>query len=258
MGKLSMLKAVLYLSISLFSLSPLANENKELSFATQAFYPFAYEVDGEAHGPAVDIVKSACELAKIKCTVTVLPWPRALKYADQGIVNGLFPIGWSETREAQIYFSEPIIHTEYGFFARDNSNFKFADKQDLRGLVIGVYGPSNTSRTLMELTKNVNGVQLDITPHDESPFKKLSVGRVDVVYSNLAVGNALIKKLGLTNIDDYKKHVDVNYHIGLSKVNTIPNVTANYMNTISLMLKKGVIDDILSNYSLFHRETDNN
>ncbi|WP_051303432.1 substrate-binding periplasmic protein [Psychromonas aquimarina] len=253
-----MFRAVAYLVAGALSLPSLADDSKELSFATQEFSPFCYEVGDVAHGPAVEIVKSACELANIKCSVIVLPWPRAQKYVNQGVINGVFPIGWSETRESQLYFSEPIIHTEYGFFARDNNNFNDVDILDLTGLTIAVYGPSNTSRTLIELTRNVYGVKLDITPHDEFPFKKLSVGRVDAVYSNRLVGKALIAKLGLTNINYYRKHLNVKYYIGLSKDNTMPNVAADYMDTISYMLNEGIIDNILSNYSVFYRQTDNN
>ncbi|WP_019612886.1 substrate-binding periplasmic protein [Psychromonas ossibalaenae] len=250
-----MFRAAVYLLAAAVSLPSSADDNKELSFATQEFSPFSYEVGGVAHGPAVEIVKSACELADIKCRVTVLPWPRAQKYVSQGVINGFFPIGWSKEREARLYFSEPVMHTEYGFFARDNRNFNVADKLELSGLVIAVYGPSNTSRTLMELTKNVNGVKLDITPHDEFPFKKLSAGRVDAVYSNRLVGNALIAKLGLTNINYYRKHSDINYYIGLSKVNTTPDLAEDYMDTISHMLTEGIIENILSSYSVFYRET---
>ncbi len=90
--------------------------------------------------------------------------------------------------------------------------------------------------------------------YDEFPFKKLSAGRVDAVYSNRLAGKALIAKLGLTNINYYQKHLDVKYYIGLSKVNTKPNLAADYMNTISYMLDEGIIDNILSSYTVF-RET---
>ncbi|WP_051302861.1 substrate-binding periplasmic protein [Psychromonas aquimarina] len=253
-----MFRAAVCLLAGALSLPSSAADIKELSFATQEFSPFSYEVGGAAHGPAVEIVKSACELAGIKCSVTVLPWPRAQKYVSQGVINGFFPIGWSKERETQLYFSEPVMHTEYGFFARDSSSFNFADRQDLTGLVIAVYGPSNTSRTLRELTRGVSGVKLDITPHDEFPFKKLSAGRVDAVYSNRLVGKALIAKLGLTNINYYRKHLDVKYYIGLSKVNTTPDAAADYMDTISHMLNEGIIDNILSSYTIFDREPDNN
>jgi polar amino acid transport system substrate-binding protein len=78
------------------------------------------------------------------------------------------------------------------------------------------------------------------------------------VYSNRLVGNALIDKLGLTNINYYRKHIDVKYYIALSKANTKPNVVTEYMDTISRMLKEGVIDNILSNYTEFHPKMDNN
>jgi polar amino acid transport system substrate-binding protein len=48
-------------------------------------------------------------------------------------------------------------------------------------------------------------------------FGKLSLGRVDAVYSNKDVGNHLIQQLGLTNLRYAGTEHVTQYYIGLSK-----------------------------------------
>ncbi|WP_108652791.1 substrate-binding periplasmic protein [Dongshaea marina] len=234
----------------LIAFLPLKLTAKELSFATQQFAPFSFEIGGEIHGPMPEIVRSACELSKISCDLKLLPWPRAQKYVYFGVINGMFPIGWTEKRAARLYFSEPILSTEYGLFVKEDSKLVMTEKTDLSGLTIGAYGPSNTSRSLIKLTKDMKNVKLDITPHDEFPFKKLAVGRVDAVYSNKNVGEALIAKLGLNNIKYAGRHRTLDYYIGISKKHTDENLAREFFATIVLMKEKGVIRNILSGYTM--------
>jgi polar amino acid transport system substrate-binding protein len=75
----------------------------------------------------------------------LLPWRRAQDEVANGTAHGLFTIGWNEERAKTFYFSPPILNTEYGFFVRNDNPLKFNQVLDVKGYVVGVFGPSNTS-----------------------------------------------------------------------------------------------------------------
>ena len=65
---------------------------------------------------------------------------------------------------------------------------------------MGVFGPPNTSTALEKIKAEIKDLTLDMTPEDESAFKKLSLGRVQAVFSNRDVGYDLVRRLGLANV----------------------------------------------------------
>src|SRR6266542_548071 len=87
----------------------------KLKLNTQDFAPFSYEVNGVVSGPAADIIRKICGEARIDCSMHLLPWRRAQDEVANGTAQGgLFVIGWNEERAKTLYFSPPILNTEYG------------------------------------------------------------------------------------------------------------------------------------------------
>ncbi len=222
----------------------------ELKFLTQEFAPFSYQVDGVVSGPAAEIIRRICSDMKINCSFRSALWPGAQKAVRLGDANGLFVIGWNQERENWLYFSLPIIYTEYGLFVRFDNDLKFENVYDIKGYRVGVYGPSNTSKSLMAIKKVVKDLKIDMTSKDESAFKKLSVARVDGVYSNKAVGFALIKKLGLKNIRYAGIHKELKYFIGFSKQYTDKAIVDKFNATYRQLYHQGIIQEMLAKYSM--------
>jgi polar amino acid transport system substrate-binding protein len=148
----------------------------------------------------------------------VLPWRRARNDVRQGKAHGAFVIGWNEERATWLYFSPPIVRTEFGFFVRQDNPLQFKDIEDVKGYTVAVWGPTYISRYLEQLKAHrLPDLTLDIAPKGEHGFDKLSLGRVDAVYSNRDVGYHLIKQLGLTNLRYMGMEHTGKYYIGLSK-----------------------------------------
>src|SRR5262249_55864772 len=93
----------------------------ELIFDTQEFAPFAYSANGGASGPVADIVRRVCGEMKIECPQHVLPWRRAQLEVQEGKALGMYPLGWNAERAKWLYFSPPLLITEYGFFVRNDN-----------------------------------------------------------------------------------------------------------------------------------------
>ncbi|WP_108652790.1 substrate-binding periplasmic protein [Dongshaea marina] len=239
-------RIALCLSVSLASFSVWSDK---LSFVTQNFAPFSYEIGDKPAGPAVDIVNAACMKADIKCEIYVMDWPKAQSRVYSGLSDGLFLIGKNKLREKLLYISQPIIKTEYGFFVKKSSSFNYTNDTDMSGLRVGVYGPSNTSLSLERLNKE-NKFKVEVYPHDEFAFLRLAAGKLDAVYSNRDVGYALISKMAISNIRYAGSQRSLFYHIGLSREFVDEKVAAQYMQAVSDIKSSGKISRILSKYTM--------
>lgn len=222
----------------------------ELKFSTQDFAPFTYETDNVISGPVVEIIKKVCDQMGITCSFGLYPWTRAQMMCEKGEVNGMFLIGWNEDRAKWLYFSPPVLNTEYGLFVQSNNPLEFKSPSDMNGYTIGVYGPSNTSKSLDEISSEIKDLKIDMTVNDEAGFKKLSMGRVKAVYSNRDVGYALIAKLHLKNIRYAGAHKKLKYFIGFSKKYTDKRIMDQFNAAYTELYNQGKIQEILKKYSM--------
>ena len=133
---------------------------------------------------------------------------------------------------------------------------KFSKSSDIAGYKIGVYGPSNTSNSLekiqVEMIENgLDAITIDMRHDDESGFKKLSLGRLDAVFSNRDVGYALIAKLGLQDKIRYAgTQRELKYYIGFSIAHNDKNVLHTFDEAYTKLYKSGEIKKILDEHSL--------
>ncbi len=224
---------------------------EKITFATQDFPPFSYLEEGEVQGPGTEIINIICNKMGTNYEIILLPWRRAQGMIKHGTVQALFFIGKNEQRESWLKFSEPIVQTEYGFFECTTSPINYKDIYSLRGKRIGVYGPSNTSNELKKIGKKLqHRMTIDVTPDDIAPFRKLSKGRVDAVYSNKAVGFAMIEKLGLDNIQFAGQNKKLNYYMGFSKQFAPSEFIEKFNNNLREMKKSGALKKILQEYGM--------
>jgi polar amino acid transport system substrate-binding protein len=222
----------------------------ELKINTQDFAPFNYEVNGVVSGPAADIIRKICSEMKIDCTMHLLPWRRAQDEVANGTAHGLFVIGWNEERAKTLYFSPPILNTEYGFFVRDDNPLKFKQNSDVKGYTVGTFGPSNTATALEKIKAEIKELTIDMTPDDESAFRKLSLARVDAVFSNKDVGNDMMRKLGIKNIRYSGRQQSLKYYIGFSQKFTDKKLVDQFNATFRNLYKRGLIQEILAKYHM--------
>jgi polar amino acid transport system substrate-binding protein len=221
-----------------------------LKLNTQDFAPFSYEVNGLVSGPAADVIKRICSEAKIDCTMHLLPWRRAQEEVAKGAANALFLIGWNEERAKTLYFSPPVLNTEYGFFVREGHPLQFKQNSDVKSYTVGVYGPSNTATALEKIKAEIKDMIIDMTPNDAAAFRKLSVGRVDAVFSNRDVGYDAIRKLSLKNIRYSGRQQSLKYYIGFSQKFADKKLVDQFNATFRDLHKRGVIQEILGKYKM--------
>jgi polar amino acid transport system substrate-binding protein len=217
---------------------------------TQDFAPFSYLADGAVAGPAADVIRRVCADAKIECTLKLLPWRRAQQEVEEGKAHGMFVIGWNAERSKWLYFSPPLLTTEYGFFVRSDSPLAFRQNADVKGYTVGVYGPSNTATALEKVRAEVGDLMIDMTPDDEAAFKKLSLGRVDAVFSNKDVGRDLVRRFNLANIRYAGRQQSLKYYIGFSQKFTDARLVEQFNATFRNLYRQGAIQAILGKHGM--------
>lgn len=222
----------------------------ELRFNTQDFAPFSYLANGVVSGPAADVIRRVCTEIKIQCPLQLLPWRRAQQEVEEGKAHGMFVIGWNAERAKWLHFSHPLLATEYGFFVRDSNPLAFKHDSDVKGYSVGVFGPSNTATALERIKAQVKDLAIDMTPDDEAAFKKLSIGRVDAVFSNRDVGYDLLKKLAIKNVRYAGQQQSLKYYIGFSRKFTDQKLVEQFNLAFRALHKQGAIQGILARYKM--------
>ena len=188
---------------------------------------------------------------KISCPMRLLPWRRAQQEVQEGKAHGIFSVGWNAERAKWLYYSPPILDSEYGFFVRNDNPLKFTRNSDVKGYTVGVYGPSNTATSLDKIKADLGGdLTIDMTPDDESAFRKASLGRVRAVFSNRDVGYDLIKKLGITNLRYTGRQQGLKYHVAFSQKFADKKLVDQFNETFRALHKQGVIKEILGRYRM--------
>ena len=243
------LKIVILFLLAFFTVT-LQSESKELILDTQDFSPYSYLENGQVAGPSASIIKQVCAEMNTRCDLRLQSWTRAQYNVRKGNANGLFVLAKNKERENWLYFSVPIFQAEYGVFVRESDTMKFSDVSQLKGYLIGVYGPSNTSRQLELIQKKVPEMKIDMRPDDIVGFKKLYHGRNDAVFSNKDVGWMIVKQHKLKGIRYAGAFKRTLYYVGFSK-KTIAEQTVKDFNAAYLKLyKNGTIKTILHTYDM--------
>ena len=228
----------------------------ELTLNTQEFAPFHYTIDGGPAGPGVEIVKRVCAEMHATCTVKVLPWRRAQDEVQSGKADGMFLIGWNEKRAKWVHFSPPVLSTEYGFFFRADNPQTYEGLASIEGYKVGVYGPSNTASSLDKLQAKMTAgglktIHLDMRPDDEAGFRKLGLGRLDAVFSNRDVGNALVAKLNLQGKVKFAGATKkLNYYVGFAIEHNDEAVLREFDAAFQRLHAQGVIKTILDPHNM--------
>src|SRR5262249_30724339 len=114
----------------------------------------------------------------------------------------------------------------------------------------GVFGPSNTATALEKIKAEIKDLTIDMTPEDEAAFKKLSVGRVQAVFSNRDVGYHLIHKLNISNARYTGHQQSLKYYIGFSQKFTDKAVVDQFNETFRTLHKRGLVQEILARYKM--------
>ena len=230
-------------------------------FVTEDFPPFTYPADGPARtdrgisagGPLVEVLQAVCARLQRDCTITLYPWRRALRLAEQGQVDGIFTLVRSPQRDELFHISRMLVTSRYSVFARDDSAFVFNRPSDLAGRLVGVYGPSGTSYILSERLKAVPDVQLHLTPDNRRLLRMLQSGRFGsegLAVLNQDVAWHLIEDEHLEGLREAGGMGPISYGIGLSRKTVSETQFEAFEDALGAAIADGTVPAILRRHQL--------
>lgn len=174
-----------------------------------------------------------------------------------GAAHGNYPLGWNVDRDQWLHWSPKLNASEYGFY--QNNNTDYTDVESFIGKTVGVFGPSNTQRSLTTIKdklyrKHKKTFHVSIQPNASgNNMRKLSFGRIDGVFISRDNGNIQLKNLGIDNVNYAFSVKRLNYYIGFSKEKNQGNrkrLIDRFNVSLNSLYKKGVIDKIIKEYGI--------
>jgi polar amino acid transport system substrate-binding protein len=138
------------------------------------------------------IITESFALEDITVQWQFFPWPRAMVYARSGKAEATAIWRFSEKRNLRFLYSDPIIESGNVFFHLKKRPFDWQTLDDLKGLTIGstssyLYGEA------FEAAVQKGIFTKQTIPSEESNFKKLLRGKIDLLPSNKFTGNHILK-----------------------------------------------------------------
>jgi polar amino acid transport system substrate-binding protein len=235
--------------------TPIVNAAEgKLTFSTFSFPPFSAVQDNKTVGPFVDIIDAVCQKIRFDCEYQSMPNRRSKQTLKDGTVNGNFPLGWNKDRDGYLWFTIPLMKTEYGFFAKADSTFEYKTLKDLEGMTVSVFGPSNTSHSLQKIREQMKAqglkpIEIDMHPNaDGTGLKKVALGRVQLYYVNRDVGFHRMKQLNISGVRYSGKQKELYYFAGFAKAYNDKAVIDKFNDAARKLSNEGVIAKLLEKY----------
>jgi polar amino acid transport system substrate-binding protein len=178
-----------------FGKSLAADLPASIDIVTEEFPPFNYTDKGRLTGYATEVVEAVLAEAGVKGTFHMVPWARAMNWA-QGKENVLiFSIARNEERENKFKFVGQITEGENYFYALKARNIELSSLESAKKFVVGVVHDDIKEAMLIkqgfELNKNLISVQ-----SSEQNYRKLKTGRIDLWPMNSVTMRYVVRQSG--------------------------------------------------------------
>lgn len=111
----------------------------KLIIYTEHFPPYNFQDNEQIIGVNIDIVKLACEQAKIDCKVKLYPWKRAMELTKSQINSGLVSTARTPDREDLFTWIGPLVANQSCVFKlKRRTDIQIESQEDLLNNTIGL------------------------------------------------------------------------------------------------------------------------
>lgn len=150
----------------------------ELVAYTEESAPYHYTENGKLVGSAVESLQAACDLARISCHISILPWARAYAQTKLQANTMIFSMVRRPDREHDFIWVSPIVSEPVWIFGRPDSP-PAANIGELSARRTGVVNGSSGMAILEQ--GGVPRAAMDLANSSEANFRKLAAHRVDFI-----------------------------------------------------------------------------
>lgn len=109
-----------------------------LAAYTEEWPPYNYAEGKEVKGISTDILRAACEIAKLQCTFQVVPWARAYKTASHVPNTIVYTTARKPSREKEFLWVGPILPRTTWVYGKTTQAPVIHDFKDLAQSRVGV------------------------------------------------------------------------------------------------------------------------
>jgi len=156
-----------------------------LTLTTEDYPPFNFSTDGgkTMTGSASDVMNEVLKRTGIKATMSLYPWERAYKAAQDDKDTCVFSATRTEAREKLFKWVGPLASDSWTLYAKPDSTITAKTLDDVKQYTIGGY--QGDAKAIFLKGK---GLKVDETMKDEQNVKKLDAGRIDLWAASSSVG----------------------------------------------------------------------
>lgn len=200
-------------------------------------------------GIDMDILTRLAELNNLRLLVKPAPLIRCLEMMKTGAADIISNIKKTPDRHAYLsYLNVPYqTHSNKVFYQRMDSPLQIQQYEDLYGLDIGV---KRGARYFPRFDLDTSLRKYDV-PSMLSNFKKLDMGRLDLVISTESEGDYVLKHFGLQNKfkkADYRYDSPMDIYFAMSKKSRLLAYSAALETSLQQMLANGEVEQIIARY----------
>jgi polar amino acid transport system substrate-binding protein len=135
------------------------------------------------NGVAVVLTEEALIRAGYKPITTIESWPESLEATADGTYDVITGVWLTDERAEQLEFSEPFIKNYIVFVTRDDNYIEFNEREDLKGLRIGVVKDYAYSNEPYDTT----GINISAAGSARENIQHLLAGELDLVLADSRV-----------------------------------------------------------------------
>ncbi|CAH8207696.1 ABC transporter substrate-binding protein [Vibrio aestuarianus] len=187
---------VVFIAVMLTVLSQpaLAYQRPErLLLATQEWFPYQYQENGEMKGPGIERVKCVMRVMDQPYQLTMTKWDRAQLMTEVGAQHGFFLASRNSKRDEYADYSVPLEQQNWSWFSLSDATDVDSPMFKSQVEVAALFG----SNKWFWLQKN--GYRVSKKPRTPKALIELMLnGEVGAVLGNDAVIDETIKKMGIS------------------------------------------------------------
>lgn len=179
-----------------------SNEVQTISMCTEHWPPFVVvEKDKPiTEGSWVVLLNEIFDdLPGYNLELKPVPWKRCLRQIREGKVDGTFSLFKKPDRQEYMNFSNPLVEDRsmiwYSTLKFDDA-FSWNEYKDLTPYKLGMVRGENFNKEIDKLI-NHQDIKPQFVNSEVQNFKKLALGRIDIIVKNERVGRALVDQLHL-------------------------------------------------------------
>ena len=211
----------------------IVENNKTVTIALGEWPPFIGETLS-GFGTISRIVTSSFENQGYQVSVGFFPWRRSFELTRMGDWDVTAVWVRSPERDRTFVYSDTVMVGKQVFFYRKDSAFDWKSLDDLEKYIIG--GSTGYYHgAIIDQGEKMGVFTLERIPDEAANFRKLLIGRIDLVVANKDVGYYLMNQMfdakQLSKITHHHKPLETStYHLIIGKKNPRSQALVNAFN----------------------------